>query len=293
VRRQRFVRDHERDYETKRLCELMEISRSGYYAWRDRAPSEREQRDCELTEVITEIHERSRRTYGAPRVHGELRHRDVHVGRKRVARLMRRASLVGAHSRRKWRRGRPDSAPAPDLVDRNFSGRDINEVLLTDITEFRTFEGKLFLAGVLDIGSNKLVGWSMSDRQTTELVIDAVVMAVGRRDLDDTIFHSDKGCQFTSFAFTKKLEELGLVQSFGSTGDCYDNAAMESFWATLKRELHHIHGITVWPSRQALRAAIFDYIEVFYNQRRRHSTLDYVSPARYERENVPELQMAA
>lgn len=283
MRRQRFVREFEREHNISKLCSLMEISKSGFYAWRNRPPSPRDQSDAELSKVILEIHAASRRTYGIPRVYGVLRQRGIRVGRKRVARLMRCGGLVGAHSRRKWRRGRPDIAPAPDLVQRDFSSRGINQLLVADITEFKTLEGKLYLAGVKDLGSNAIVGWSMSSRQTTELVIGAVVMAVERRNLDGkVVHHSDRGCQYTSFGFTQRLSDLGLVQSFGSTGDCYDNAAMESFWATLKRELLHIYGIATWPTRAALKTAIFDYIEVFYNRQRNQERLGHLPPLTYE-----------
>ncbi len=283
MRRQRFVKDHEREYEIERLCRLMEVSRSGFYAWRDRAPSRRNVVDQDLSEKISDIHVRSRKTYGAPRVHGELSLCGVRVGRKRVARLMREAGLFGAHSRKKWRRGRRNVVHAPDLVNREFHPRGINQLLVADITEFRTAEGKLYLSAVKDLGSNAIAGWAMAERQTTELVIDAVVMAVERRNLaGPVIHHSDRGSQYTSFAFTKRLSDLGLVQSFGSTGDCYDNAAMESFWATLKRELEHIHDVAVWPTRAALKTAIFDYIEVFYNRQRSQARLGHLSPAKFE-----------
>ena len=265
------------------MCELADVSRSGFYEWRDRAPSQREQANVALLESITEIHDRSRKTYGAPRVHGELKHLGFCVGHNRVARLMKLNGLVGAHGRRKWRRGKPDTAPAPDLVQREFSRSEPNELWVADITEFQTGEGKLFLAGVKDLGSNYLPGWSMAERQTVDLVIDAVVMAVRRREpKTQPIHHSDKGCQYTSLNFTQKLNDLGLVQSFGSTGDCYDNAAMETFWATLKRELAHIHGKTFWATRVELRMAIFDYIEAFYNRSRSQARLGYLSPTDYE-----------
>ncbi len=283
MRRQRFVKDHERNHNVKKLCDLMNISRSGFYAWRNRPKSERQCSDDKLIGEIAEIYDRSRNTYGAPRIHGELKHRGTRVGKKRVARLMRQEGLFGAHSRRRWRRGRPDTASAPDLLQRQFKKRPINQVLVADITEFATDEGKFYVAGVKDLGSNAIVGWSMSERQTTELVIDAVVMAVERRNLDGrVVHHSDRGTQYTSFGFTQRLSDLGLVQSFGSTGDCYDNAAMESFWALLKRELEYIHGVTRWPTRAALRSAIFEYIETFYNRSRSQATLGYLSPTDYE-----------
>ncbi len=283
MRRQRFVKDHEREYPVKALCSLMEVSRSGFYAWRNGTPSPRVVANELLSEQIAEIHQRSRKTYGAPRVHQELRRCDVFVGRKRVARLMQEGGLVGAHSRRKWRRGKANTAFAPDLVQRDFHRSAPNELWVADISEFKTFDGKLYLAGVMDLGSNALVGWSMGERQTTDLVINAVAMAVERRDPRQApIHHSDRGSQYTSLAFSQRLSALGLVQSFGSTGDCYDNAAMESFWATLKRELHHIHGKKIWATREALRLAIFDYIETFYNRSRSQARLGYLSPTDYE-----------
>jgi hypothetical protein len=177
--------------------------------------------------------------------------------------------LVGVHSRKKWRRGRLEVAPAPDLLKRDFSASRPDERWVADITEFMTGEGKLFLAGVKDLYGRGLVGWSMGTRQTSELVIEAVSMAVARRDpLIPPLHHSDKGCQYTSLDFTNRLHELGLVPSYGSTGDCYDNAAMETFWATLKRELSWIHGPLIYMNRARLRSALFDYIEIFYNRER-------------------------
>jgi transposase InsO family protein len=178
------------------LCRLMEVSRSSFYAWRSRPESDRSRSDADLTIKITEIHERSRKTYGSPRVHGDLRHCGTNVGRKRVARLMRLNGLVGAHSRKKWRKGNRDTVHAPDLVERQFQRSQPNELWVADITELRTDEGKLFLAGIKDLASNAIVGWSMGERQTTELVIDALVMAFERRDpATQPVHHSDRGCQ--------------------------------------------------------------------------------------------------
>lgn len=236
-----------------------------------------------MTDTIREIHQRSRRTYGAPRIHGQLCRLGTRVGRKRVARLMAQEDLVGVHPRKKWRRGPLDVAPAGDLLKRNFSASRPNERWVADITEFSTGEGKLFLAGVRDLCGRGLVGWSMGNRQTSELVIEAVTMAVARREPDtELIHHSDKGCQYTSLDFTNRLRELGLVPSYGSTGDCYDNAAMETFWATLKRELSWMHGPLIYMSRSRLRSALFDYIEIFYNRERAQAGLGHLSPLDYE-----------
>ena len=262
---------------------MAKVSRSGYYAWSSRPPSERCVDDAYLTDTILDIYKRSRSTYGAPRIHGQLCRVGTRVGRKRVARLMADAELVGVHSRKKWRRGRPDVAPAPDLLKRDFSASAPNERWVADITEFMTGEGKLFLAGVRDLYGRGLVGWSMGTRQTSELVIEAVSMAVARRDPDeDLVHHSDKGCQYTSLDFTNRLRDLGLVPSYGSTGDCYDNAAMETFWATLKRELSWIYGPLIYMNRARLRSVLFDYIEIFYNRERAQAGLGHLSPFDYE-----------
>lgn len=262
---------------------MAKVSRSGYYAWASRPPSERCIDDAYLTEAIRDIYQRSRSTYGAPRIHGQLCRIGTRVGRKRVARLMADADLVGVHSRKKWRRGRLDVASAPDLLKRDFSASAPNERWVADITEFMTGEGKLFLAGVRDLYGRGLVGWSMGTRQTSELVIEAVSMAVARRDPgEDLVHHSDKGCQNTSLDFTNRLGDLGLVPSYGSTGDCYDNAAMETFWATLKRELSWIYGPLIYMNRARLRSVLFDYIEIFYNRERAQAGLDHLSPFDYE-----------
>ena len=278
----RFVSEHRHAYGVKRLCRVLEVSRSGFYAWQERPPSTRAIRDAELAGLIGEVHRRSRRTYGAPRVHAELRRLDQRCSRKRVARLMRDAGLVGAHARRRWRRGRPDTAPAPDLVNRRFDPPGRDRVWAADVTQFRTGEGWLYLAGVIDLYSRRVVGWAMSNRPDTDLVTDALMMAFQRRRPDRrVVHHSDRGAVYTSLAFSHRLAERGLAQSFGSTGDAYDNAAVEAFWATLKRELAWIHQRTTWNTRAELRTAVFDYIEAFYNPERIQRRLGHHSPAAY------------
>jgi putative transposase len=278
----RFVSSHEVSYPVNKLCALAEVSRSGYYDW-SRGPSQRAVADAYLEDAIRQIHHRSRGTYGAPRIEGQLRRVGICVGRKRVARLMHDARLVGAHSRRKWRRGRIDVAPASDLLNRDFTASRPNERWVADVSEFNTGEEKLFLAGVRDLYGRGLVGWAMSDRQSADLVIDAMVMAVGRRNPSGPlVHHSDKGSTYTAIAFTERLEELGLFPSYGSTGDCFDNAAMETFWATLKREIAWIHGTIHFTTRAQLRSILFEYIEVFYNRERAQSGLGHVSPSDYE-----------
>jgi len=287
VSRFRFVHDHRHLYEVKRLCRLAEVSRSGYYAWASRPLSAHFVDDAFLANRIHDIHRRSRSTYGAPRVHGQLARAGWRVGRKRVARLMAHNGLVGAHARRKWRRGRLGVAPAPDLLNRDFSATGPNERWVADITEFATDEGTLYLAGVRDLFSKALVGWSMSHRATSELVIDAVVMAVARRAPEGPlVHHADQGTQDTALDFTNRLEDLGLVPSYGSVGDALDNAGMETFWATLKRELLWTTGVQKFATRAALRTALFDYIEVFYNRERHQAALEHLTPTEFDARSV-------
>jgi putative transposase len=265
------------------LCRLLGVSRSGYYAWRTRPPSARARVDQELTRQIQEVHEQSRGTYGAPRIWAELRERGVVCSRKRVARLLRRAGLHGCHRRKGPLPSRrsPGAAPAPDLVQRNFTAAAPDRLWVADITYVPTWAGFLYLAVVLDVHSRRIVGWAMADHLRSELVIEAVDMAVWRRrPLGDLIHHSDQGSQYGSLAFGRRLREAGLLGSMGSRGDCFDNATAESFFATLECELLARHR---FPTRSAARLALFDYIEGFYNTHRRHSALGYLSPAAYER----------
>jgi len=270
-----------------RSCRLLGVSRSGYYAWRGRAPSARARADGALTHEIRRIHAESRETYGGPRVHAELCFAGVRVGRRRVARLMRLAGLVGCHRRRararKTTTSDPAASPAPDLVRRAFTASAPDRLwvaCLRDVTYVRTGEGWLYLAAVLDCFSRRVVGWSMADHLRTELVADALAMAVWQRaPAPGLVHHSDHGCHYTSLAFGQRLRESGLVPSMGSVGDAYDNAVAESFFATLKCELLHR---SPWLTRATARAAIFDFVEAWYNRRRRHSTLAYHSPDSYE-----------
>ena len=277
------VSDHAADFGVTRLCKALKMSRSGYYDWKRRPISAHAKRDGELAELIEEIHTRSRTTYGSPRVHAELRRLDQRCSRKRVARLMAAKGLVGTHARRKWRRGRPDVAPAPDLVNRDFTATRPDEIWAADVTQFWTQEGWLYFAGVIDLYSRRVVGWAMSSSPDADLVIDALLMGFERRRPDEKLIHlSGRGAIYTSLAFGNRAAELGVTRSFGSTGDCYDNAAVESLWATLKRDLNWIYGKKTWRSRDLLRSAIFDYIEGFYNPQRIQKRLGYRSPADFE-----------
>jgi len=261
---------------------LLGVARSGYYAWRSRPPCTRTVTDARLLETIRLSHERSRRTYGAPRIHEDLKAEEIAVGRKRVARIMRSAGIVGAHrQRRRTRRGRILFHPAADLVRRNFLVPTPDRIWAADITYWPTAEGFLHLAAVMDLHSRMIVGWAMETHLRADLVIDAIEMARSRRQpAEGLIHHSDKGTQYTSFRFGKTLRDSGILQSMGRTGTAHDNAVVESFFGTLKLEL--LTGRR-YRTRDEARSAIFEHIEVFYNRQRRHSTLGNVSPAEFER----------
>jgi putative transposase len=280
-----LVEAQKANHKVSTMCRVLKVSKSGYYGWSHRPPSARAKADATLAERIERVHRDSRETYGAPRVHAELRSLGVRCGRKRVARLMREAGLVGCGGRRrKVRTTRPGTAErvsaVPDLVKRNFAPEAPNRLWVADITYARSWEGWLYLAFVLDAYSRKVVGWSMANHLRTELVLDALNMAIhNRRPAAGLVHHSDRGSQYTSVEFGDRLKETGLVPSMGSVADAYDNALAESFISTLKRELLHRHS---WPSKESVRAGIFEYIECFYNPRRRRSSLGQMSPTEYE-----------
>jgi len=278
-----FIEAEKEHFPVATLCRLLGISRSGYYAWRKRPPSARAHANQELTRHIRAVHEASRGTYGAPRIRAELRERGVVCSRKRVARLLRLAGLQGCHRRKGPAPSRrtPGVSPAPDLVRRQFTAAAPDRLWVADITSIPTWAGFLYLAVVLDVHSRGIVGWAMADHLRSELVIEAVDMAVWRRrPMEGVIHHSDQGSQYTSLGFGQRLREAGLLGSMGSRGDCFDNATAESFFATLECELLARHR---FPTRSAARLALFDYIEGFSNTHRRHSALGYLSPAAYER----------
>jgi putative transposase len=267
------------------MCRVLGVSPSGYYAWQTREQSARARRDTALSEDIVRIHEQSRGTYGAPRIHAELQQDGQRVGRKRVARLMRASSVVGVSRRRSFHTTRrdPRARPAPDLVDRQFTADGPNQVWVADITYIPTSSGFLYLAVVLDIWSRKIVGWAMSSRMVTQLVLDALAMALEqRRPAEGVIHHSDQGCQYTAIEFGKHCREAGVRPSMGSVGDCYDNAMCESFFATLECELLDR---TRFVDRSEAALAVFDFIEGFYNTHRRHSALGYLAPVAFEEQN--------
>jgi putative transposase len=280
-----FIEAEKRDgHNVKRACELLQVSRTAFYARRSGRPGPRAVRDAELTGQITEVHARSRGTYGAPRIHAVLKREGALCGRRRIARLMRAAGLEGRHRRRRHLTTIPDprAATRPDLILRQFDPdpAGVDTRWCGDITYVPTEEGWLYLATVIDIASRRVVGWSTADHLRTDLVADALRSACRRRrPTRPVIFHSDRGCQYTSQQFTSLATELGVSLSVGRTGQCWDNALAESFFATIKWELLDT---TAWPNRAAARTAIFDFIEGWYNLHRLHSSLGYRSPAEYE-----------
>ena len=274
--------DNQEKYPVATMCRVLEVSTSGYYAWRGRPPSARAVADAALQARIESIHSNSRGTYGVPRIHAELSAEGVHVGRKRIYRLMRRAGLQGISRRRHVRTTRRsgDARPVPDLVERDFSADRPDRLWVADITYIPTWAGFLYLAVVLDAFSRRIVGWSMATHLRTELVLEALNMAIWKRRPEQVIHHSDQGTQYTSIAFGRRCTEVGVRPSTGSAGDCYDNAMCESFFATLECELLNRRRFR---SQVEARMAVFEFIEGFYNPHRRHSALDYDSPVSYER----------
>jgi putative transposase len=262
------------------VCRVLNVSESGFYAWRKRAPSARSIQHTLLLERIRQVHLDSRSTYGSRRVHAELTlGQGVRVGVEAVAVLMRRSGIQGLSGRPRWRRV-PNVPTSGDLVDRQFHRTDRDRLWVTDITEHPTREGKVYCAVVLDVYSRRVVGWSIDSAPSATLVTNALGMAIDqRRPSGGTVIHSDQGTQFTSWAFTRRAIASGLVPSMGSLGDCYDNAMMESFWSRMQVELLDRKS---WRTRVELANAIFEYLEIFHNRQRRHSALGMLTPAEYE-----------
>ena len=279
------MKSYQAKFRISTMCRTLGVSASGYYAWLHRAPSKRRQRDIQLGDRIEAIHRRSRSTYGRPRIKAELKDEGITLSNDRLARLMNERHLVGASRRKGIRttvRDR-DVRPAPDLVDRKFTADAPNKLWVADITYIPTYAGFLFLAIVLDAFSRRIVGYAMSSNMRTQLVLDALNMAIERRRPEGVIHHSDQGTQYTSIAFGSRCREAGVRPSMGSIGDCYDNAMCESFNATLECELLDHNRFR---TRKEAELAIFDFIEGWYNRHRRHSALGYRSPAAYERETA-------
>jgi putative transposase len=278
-----FIREHLAGYPADLACEVLEVSRSGYYAWRERPLSTRQLRQEELAAKIQAAHVESRRVYGSPRVYRVLAAGGERVSENTVAKIMRDNGLR-AKAKRKFVPRTTDSAHdrpvAPNVLDRQFAPAQPDRRWACDITYIPTDEGWLYLAGVIDVGSRRLVGWSMADHLRTDLVADAMGMALARRQPPPGLLHhSDRGVQYASDAYQHLLQGRRITVSMSGKGDCWDNAVMESFWATLKTELvHHEH----YATRDQARRSIFEYIEVFYNRKRMHSSLGYVSPEAFE-----------
>jgi len=288
-----FVLAKKAEHSIAMMCRVLEVSRSGYHAWTTRPASARAVKDARLSARIAVLHKRRRGVYGSPRIWADLVLDDgEQIGRKRVERLMRNAGLSGLITR-KWKATTirvPGVRVADDLLDRDFSADAPNLRWVADITYLRTWEGWLYLVAVQDLYSRRIVGWSMADHMRCELVVDALQMALAhRRPNPGLVCHSDQGSQFVSLAFGQQALAAGIAQSMGSKGDCFDNAVAESFFATIKKELIHRRS---WPTKAELRTEVFDYIEVFYNRERRHSTLGQLSPLKYEMIHLNQQQAA-
>jgi len=274
------------------MAKALGVSRSGFYAWRERAPSARAVADAELTVRIKAVHKNSRKTYGAPRIHAELADEGLSVGRKRVERLMKAAGIAGVSRRKASRTTFRDKRvrPACDLVDRNFYADKPDRLWVADITYIPTWAGFLYLAVVLDAFSRRIVGWAMGHNLKAQLVLDALNMALAQRRPANVIHHSDQGSQYTSVAFGLRCKEANVRPSIGSVGDAYDNAMCESFFATLECELLDRRKFR---AKAEARMAIFEFIEGWYNPGRRHSALGYQSPINFERRAHEQLKSAS
>jgi putative transposase len=283
--------EHRAFHRIRVMCRVLGVSASGYYAWEKREPSARERANAELLERIRVLHQESRQNYGVPRIMMDLEEAGLRVGHNRVARLMRQDGLHGA-TRRKgcWTTKRDrDARAAPDLVQREFKADAPDRLWVADITYVPTWAGFLYLSVVLDAFSRRIVGWAMATHLRTELVLEALNMALWRRRPENVIHHSDQGCQYTSIAFGKRCRQAGVRPSMGSVGDCFDNAMCESFFATLECELLEKHRFA---TQREARIAVFDFIEGWYNTQRRHTSIGGIPPLRFERRHEASLQTA-
>ncbi len=276
------MKSHQAQYCISTLCRVLGVSASGYYAWSTRRPSARKVANGLLGDRLEAHWRESREIYGRPRLQADLREEGIRASDKRVARLMRERNIHGASRRKGFKttvRDR-DARPAPDLVERKFVATAPNQLWVADITYVPTLSGFLFVAIVLDVFSRRVVGWAMANHLRTELVLDALDMAIDRRRPKNVIHHSDQGCQYTSIAFGNRCKEAGVRPSMGSVGDCYDNAMCESFNASLECELLVRNR---FKNQREAALAVFDYIEGFYNPRRRHTAIGSISPVEFER----------
>jgi len=283
-----FIAEEKAAFPVRLLCRTLRVSRAGFYAWQGRPPAPRARADDRLGLAIAAIHAESRQRYGSPRVHAELADRGCRTSRKRVARLMRARGLA-AWRRRRFRvttHSRHPLPVAPNVLARQFDRPQPDRAWVTDITYIPTGEGWLYLAVLLDLCSRLAVGWAMSDRLSDDLTLDALGMALARRrPPHGLLHHSDRGSQYASGDYQRRLAQHGIVGSMSRRGNCWDNAVAESFFATIKVELVHD---AAWATRAAARAELVEYLEVFYNGQRRHSALGYLSPRAFERQREHE-----
>lgn len=278
-----FIQEHRHLFPIIRMCQVLGVSENGYYNWRKRGKSQRKQDDDAIAERIEDAYDANRGVYGSPRIHAELKAHGIHCGRKRIVRLMQEKGISARRKRRKVRTTNSNhSSPiAPNLLERDFAADAPNKKWVTDMTYIATHEGWLYLAGVLDTYSRKLIGWAMGKQHDAELVKEALHMAlIQRQPGADLVHHSDRGSEYASTSYQELLHQHNIQISMSRKGDCYDNSMIESFWGTLKEEGI---GEAIFSSRKEAETAIFDYIEVFYNRKRRHSSLGYLSPVDFEK----------
>jgi putative transposase len=277
------VKNHRSEFSVKKMCRVLGVSRSGYYIWGKHSKSNRQRENERLLMYIRDAFIKGRGTYGSPRVTAELQAHGIECSKKRVAHLMK-SHGIKAKTKRKFKatkKSKHEFLVADNLLGRRFSTDVANKVWVSDITLIWTREGWLYLAAILDVFNRKIIGWSMDNRLSHEILADALRKAIRqRRPKAGVMFHSDRGTQYTSYAFQELMEKYGFIQSMNSSGNCYDNALMESFFHTLKTELVYFEK---YQTKQEARGSIFEYIEVFYNCVRRHSSLNYCSPAEFER----------
>jgi len=277
------MENHRSEFSVKKMCRVLVVSRSGYYIWGKHRKSDRQREDEHLLVYIRDAFEKGRGTYGSPRVTAELQANGIECSRKRVAHLMKSHGIKAKTKRRfkATKKSKHDFLVADNLLNQRFSTDVTNKVWVSDITFIWTREGWLYLAAILDVFNRKIIGWSMDNRLSHEILADALRKAIRQcRPKAGVLFHSDRGTQYTSYAFQELMEEYGFIRSMNSSGNCYDNALMESFFHTLKTELVYFEK---YQTRQEARGSIFEYIEVFYNCVRRHSSLNYCSPSEFER----------
>jgi len=277
-----FISDRREIFRVGRMCKILDVSRSGYYSWLNRPESLRKQENGKLAAQIKVIHGQKRKTYGSPRIHRELKEKGLSCSRNRVARIMKQEGIRAIVPRKfKATTDSKHNLPvAPNLLKQDFDIKEPNKVWLADITYIYTLEGWLYLAAVMDLGCRRIKGWSMSNRLTKELALDALKMAIcNNHETKGIIHHSDRGSQYASLEYQNLLENRGLICSMSRKGNCWDNAPMESFFHTLKTEW--VYGLK-YNTRQQAKTSLFEYIELFYNRQRRHSALLYMNPCQYE-----------